>query len=323
MKSVTGETIPIKFYVLPESFEKGQELVDKTKDYVRFFEQYLGPYPFRTEKLGIAETPHLGMEHQTIIAYGNEFKYTKNGFDSLMFHELGHEWWANLVTAPDWNDFWIHEGFQSFMDNLYAEKMLGREFVNKNLPDRIKSLKNVIAVAPREPASTTKMYLLPPEYRKSNNDIYGKGALVLNSLRGLVGDDAFFKSLRKMAYPNEKMEKISDGRQVRFATTDDFLRIAEKESGRNLDWFFELYLRQPALPKLVVEEIILDGGSEQSNKLNLRWETPGNLPFPMPVEVKIGDETKRVEMPEGKATVMVQHGKNYIIDPNGWLLKAQ
>ena len=318
MKSVTGETIPIKFYVLPESFEKGKGLVEKTKDYVRFFEEYLGPFPFRTEKLGIAETPHLGMEHQTIIAYGNAFNYTANGFDFLMFHELGHEWWANLVTAPDWNDFWIHEGFQSFMDNLYAEKIMGREFVNKTLPNRIRSLKNVKALAPRQPRTTTEMYLLPPEYTKSDNDIYGKGALVLNSLRGLVGDDAFFKSLRKMAYPNEKLEKVTNGKQVRFATTDDFLQIVEKETGRDLDWFFNVYLRQPVLPKLIVEET----ASGEMRRLNLRWETPDGLPFPMPVEVKIGGEIVRVEMPNGTAKVEIPVGKDHIIDPNGWLLKA-
>jgi aminopeptidase N len=127
MQSVAGDTIPIAFYVLPEHYDKGQELIDKTKDYVRFFEEYLGPYPFRADKLGIAETPHLGMEHQSIIAYGNEFKYDADGVDWLMFHELGHEWWANLVTAKDWNDFWIHEGFQSFMDALYKEKLNGKQ----------------------------------------------------------------------------------------------------------------------------------------------------------------------------------------------------
>ena len=314
MKSVTGETIPIKFYILPESFEKGQALVDKTKEYVRFFEEYLGPYPFRADKLGIAETPHLGMEHQSIIAYGNEFKYDKNGFDWLMFHELGHEWWANLVTAPDWNDFWIHEGFQSFMDALYAEKKLGREQYIKSLPNRIRATKNLKPVAPREPRTTTEMYLIPPDYINSDGDIYGKGALVLNSLRGLLGDEVFFRALRKMAYPDPKMEKVSNGRQVHFATTDDFLRIAEKESGKELDWFFEVYLRQPALPKLITER--------NGNQLALRWETPGNLMFPMPVEVKIGDEIRRVEMKNGKATLSLAQDADYAIDPNGWLLKA-
>lgn len=314
MKSVSGDTIPMKFYVLPEHFDKGQELINKTKDYVRFFEQYLGPYPFRADKLGIAETPHLGMEHQSITAYGNEFKYDKNGVDGLMLHELGHEWWANLVTAPDWNDFWIHEGFQSFMDALYAEKLVGRKPFIESLPNRIKATKNLKPVAPREPKTTTEMYLIPPDYVRGDGDIYGKGALVLNSLRGYIGDDAFFRSLRKMCYEDKNAEKITNGKQVHFRTTDDFLRIAEKESGKKLGWFFEVYLRQPQLPKLIVEK--------KANRLHLGWETPNNMPFPLPVEVKIAGQTKRVEMKNGKGSLPLPQDAAYEIDPNGWLLRA-
>lgn len=314
MKSVSGDTIPIKFYVLPEHYDKGQELVNKTKDYVRFFEEYLGPYPFRADKLGIAETPHLGMEHQSITAYGNEFKYDKNGIDGLMLHELGHEWWANLVTAPDWNDFWIHEGFQSFMDALYTEKLVGRKSFIESLPNRIKATQNRKPVAPREPKTTTEMYLIPPDYVRGDGDIYGKGALVLNSLRGYIGDEAFFRSLRKMCYADKNAEKVKDGKQVNFRTTDDFLRIAERESGKKLDWFFELYLRQPKLPTLNAEV--------KGNQLNLSWETPNNMPFPLPVEVKIAGQTKRVEMKDGKGSVEIGQDGKYEIDPNGWLLRT-
>ena len=63
------------------------------------------------------------MEHATLIAYGNKFRYNEHGYDWLMLHEYGHEWWANLVTASDWRDFWIHEGFQSYMDSLYLEHL--------------------------------------------------------------------------------------------------------------------------------------------------------------------------------------------------------
>ncbi|HVE59076.1 MAG TPA: M1 family metallopeptidase [Pyrinomonadaceae bacterium] len=313
MTSVAGDKIPIKFYVLPEHYEKGFDLVSKTKDYVRFFEEFLGPYPFRADKLGIAETPHLGMEHQSITAYGNDFKYDKDGVDTLMFHELGHEWWANLVTAPDWNDFWIHEGFESYMDALYKDRLRGsRALFIKSLPDRIKFTKNLKAVAPREAKTTTEMYLIPPDYVKSDGDIYGKGALVLNTLRGYLGDEAFFRSIRRMAYPNPKMEKVKNGKQFHFATTDDFLRIAERESGKDLNWFFEVYLRQPALPKLHVET--------KPNLLVLRWETPNNMPFPLPVEVKIAGETRRVEMANNTGSIPLPQDARYEIDPNGWLL---
>jgi aminopeptidase N len=314
VQSIGGEMIPVHFYVLPEHFDKGQSLVEMTKGFVKFYEEYLGPYPFRNEKIGIAETPYLAMEHQTITAYGNNFQYDQNGFDWVQLHEFGHEWWGNLVTASDWRDFWIHEGFQSFFDAYFVEKMWGRERFVKSLPNRIKFLQNYKPVAPREPRTTTEMYFQPPDYMKADNDIYGKGALILNTLRFYLGDEAFFRSMRRMAYPTPAMEKITNGKQTRLVTTDDYLRIAEKESGKQLDWFFELYLRQPALPKLVTET--------SGNQLTLRWQTPNNMPFPMPVEVKIGAETKRVEMPNGTGTIALPQDGQYTIDPNGWLLKA-
>ena len=313
--SVSGMMIPIQFYVLPEDYAKGQSLVDLLKKYVAFYEEYLGPYPFRADKIGVAETPHLGMEHQTITAYGNSFKYNADGDDWLLFHEFGHEWWANLVTAKDWNDFWLHEGFQSFMDTFYVEKTKGKDAYFAAMKARYKNLHNVKPVAPRQPQTTTQIYMLPPDYTKSDGDIYGKGALILNSLRFYLGDAAFFRSLRRMAYPTPEMEKITNGKQTRLVTTDDFLKIAEQQSGKKLDWFFEVYLRQPALPKLVTET--------KQNELVLHWETANNLPFPMPVDVEIGGVTKRVEMTNGMATVPLPQDAKYTVDPNGWLLKAQ
>ncbi len=335
--SISGERIPIEFYVLPQDAAKGQSLVDLAKKYTAFYEKYLGPYPFRADKIGIAETPHLGMEHQTITAYGNDFKYNADGDDWLLFHEFGHEWWANLVTAPDWNDLWIHEGFQSFMNTFYVETTKGKAAYFAAMKARYRNLHNLKPVAPREAQTTTQIYMLPPEYTKSDGDIYGKGALILNTLRFYIGDAAFFKSLRRTTYPTAAMEKVTNGKQFHFETTDDFMKTAEKESGVDLKWFFEVYLRQPQLPKLVAET--------SANQLNLRWETPNvtptvlkryelvlqlfgvtagdNLPFPMPVEVKIADEIKRVEMKDGKGSVALPADVKYEIDPNGWILKAQ
>ena len=314
VKSITGETIPIEFYILPESYNNGAWLIEETKKYNAFFEKYLGPFPWRSQKLGIVETPHLGMEHATLIAYGNEFKKTEHGFDSLMLHEFGHEWWANLVTASDWRDFWIHEGFQSFMDNLYLEHLGKKEAYFAVMKERAKNTLNIQAVAPREPTPAYQIYLLAPDYIKSNGDIYGKGAVVLHTLRYLIGDEAFFRSVRRMAYPTKEMESFTDGRQTRLVNTDDYLAIAEEESKMELDWFFEMYLRQPKLPKLV--------GETNNGVLDLRWETPNNMPFPMPIDYVVDGKTQRVEMKDGRASVKFG-GPTSAIDPNGWVLKAQ
>ncbi|MFN2413239.1 MAG: M1 family metallopeptidase [Pyrinomonadaceae bacterium] len=322
VKSITGETIPIEFFILPESYDKGARLIEETKKYNRFYEKYLGPFPWRSQKLGIVETPHLGMEHATLIAYGNKFQYNEHGFDWLMLHEYGHEWWANLVTASDWRDFWIHEGFQSFMDTLYLEHLGKKDAYFTSMKTRAKNTLNLQPVAPREALPAHQVYLLAPDFIKSNGDIYGKGAVLLHTLRYLIGDDAFFRALRRMAYPTEQMERLTDGRQTRLVNTDDFLHIAERESMMDLDWFFELYLRQPKLPKLVFNIVEVGSGPNQVKSLALKWETPNNMPFPMPINVEINGKTQRVEMRDGKASFRFA-GTAPVVDPKGWVLKTQ
>jgi aminopeptidase N len=229
-----------------------------------------------------------------------------------LLHELGHEWWGNLVTNADWKDFWLHEGFQSFMDTLYVEEIADSEAYFKHMLSRMKQIRNKQPVAPLTPSFSYQVYMLAPDYLKSDGDIYNKGAYILHTLRYLIGDVAFFKALRKMAYPTPAMEKLKNGYQVRFVTTDDFITIAEQESNMKLDWFFRTYLRQPALPKLVVKKI--DGKTE------LSWETPDNLEFPMPVEIELNGKLTRVEMHRGKA--LIENSPSDLkIDPRGWILK--
>ncbi|MBK9214569.1 MAG: M1 family metallopeptidase [Chloracidobacterium sp.] len=313
-RSISGVVMPIFFYVLPEDADKAAGLIAEQKKYLKYYEHYLGPYPFRSQKVGISETPHLGMEHSTNIAYGNHFKYDKDGTDFLLLHEFGHEYWANLVTASDWRDFWIHEGFQSYMDALYQEYLHGKDAYMKKIAATATRFRNKQPIAPREAKIAYQVYMAEPDYTKSDGDIYGKGAYILHTLRYLIGDKAFFKALRHMAYPSKVMETYTDGRQERLVNTDDFLTIAEAECACELDWFFELYLRQPKLPKLVSDS--------KAGRLELRWETPGDLPFPMPIDVVINGKPQRVEMPNGRGSVAFS-GATPAIDPNGWVLRAQ
>jgi aminopeptidase N len=317
-KSIAGDTMPIIFYVLPEDADKAPKLIAEQKKYLAFYEKYLGPYPFRSQKVGIVETPHLGMEHSTDIAYGNQFRFDADGTDSLLLHEFGHEWWANLVTASDWKDFWIHEGFQSYMDTLYQEYLHGQDAYLKAMAARSKNFKNIQPVAPRGAKIAYQVYMDAPDYLNSDGDIYGKGAYFLHTLRYLIGDKAFFNALHHMAYPTKEMETYTDGRQERLVTTDDFLTIAEQDSGMKLDWLFEMYLRQPKLPRLGTSGI----GSGSSGVMQLSWETPNNMPFPMPIDVEINGKIQRVEMKDGKATINYT-GPPPVIDPKGWVLKAQ
>ena len=174
-------------------------------------------------------------------------------------------------------------------------------------------IRNRAAIAPRDAKTTKEMYFLPPDYVESEGDIYNKGVWVLHSLRYLMGDEAFFKALRRMAYPDPAMEKITDGSQCRFATTDDFVQICEDIYGSELDWFFEVYVRQPHLPKLNV--------TRAGKMVTLRWETPDNLLFPMPVEALVGKSRRRIAMPNGSATIEVLARDEVVPDPDNWILK--
>ena len=318
-RSIAGTVIPIFFYVLPEDADKAAGLIAEQKKYLKYYEHYLGPYPFRSQKVGITETPHLGMEHSTNIAYGNHFKYDADGTDFLLLHEFGHEYWANLVTASDWRDFWIHEGFQSYMDALYQEYLHGKDAYMKKVAATATRFRNKQPIAPREPKIAYQVYMAEPDYTKSDGDIYGKGAYFLHTLRYLIGDKAFFNALRHMAYPDKAHESYTDGRQERLVTTDDFLTTAEKDSGMKLDWIFEMYVRQPKLPKLVSH---IPADCTTNCKMLLSWETPNNMPFPMPIDVVVNGKTQRVNMPDGKGSVTYS-GAPPVIDPNGWVLKQQ
>ncbi len=312
-RSITGEEVPATFWVLPEAYEKGQKLFPQILDHLAYFEKMLGPYPFRADKYGVAHTPYLGMEHQTIIAYGSNFSDEPWGYDWLHFHELAHEWWGNLVTAADWKDFWLHEGLAEYMQALYSEELFGEEAYHKVISGFKSNLLNIQPVAPRESQTTDQVYFIGAQKGVSNNDIYYKGAVVLHTLRYLIGDEAFFTLLRRFAYPTPEMERVTDGSQTRFVDTEDFTRLAEEVSGRDLDWFFEVYLRQPALPVLKQERV--------GDGLRLSWETPNDLPFPMPIDVKIGNRVQRIEMSGGEAVIPA--GQNITVDPEGWVLRKE
>ena len=134
--SISGDTIPFNFWILPESYEDAQKHLPVFFDEFHFLETICGPFPFGTEKHGFAHAPYWGMEHQTIIAYGNNFKVNAWGLDYIHFHELAHEWWGNLVTAKDWSDLWIHEGLATYMEALYVEHISGRDSYQKFLVKR-------------------------------------------------------------------------------------------------------------------------------------------------------------------------------------------
>ncbi|MBA3659350.1 MAG: M1 family metallopeptidase [Gemmatimonadales bacterium] len=308
--SVAGDTIPVTFWALPDDSAKARAALPEFLDHLRFYERLLGPYPFRHDKYGVAEAPFLGMEHQSLIAYGAGFRDDAMaqidwGFDALHEHELAHEWFGNMLTPPDFSDIWLHEAFAQYMQPLYAEARLGRAKARELMRIMGSRIQNHAPIAARGPRTIDEAY---------SGDIYYKGAWVLHSLRYLMGDARFRTLLHQWTDPEPPVPVINDACRCRFATTDDFVRLASRIAGRDLNWFFDVYVRQAEAPALVVTR----GGA----RTDLSWKVPGALPFPMPVEVRVGARLRRIEMPGGRATIDVPEATPVEADPNGSVLGA-
>jgi aminopeptidase N len=315
-ESITGEEFDITFWVLPEYLEKGKKLFPQFAEQIRFMEMVAGPYPFRADKYGVAHSPYLGMEHQSIIAYGANFENDnlfgiEAGFDDLHQHELAHEWWGNLVTAWDWRDFWLHEGFGTYMQPLYAEHIAGKE-VYREMMSYLRA--RIVDEADREVAPREFMSSIEITQGSRGGNVYFKGAWFLHMLRYLTGDDLFFSTLRRFAYPDPAMEEVTDGSHLRYATTDDFLYTVESVTGMELGWLFDVYLRQPVIPEL--------RATRRDGYVRLQWIVPEGHRFPMPLEVAIGGDV--VTLVPGRSGVISFEVPDHIeveVDPNNWILK--
>lgn len=145
--------------------------------------------------------------------------------------------------------------------------------------------------------------------------LYAERRLGRAKAREIMGNDRFFTLLGQWTDPDPPVPVTSRACGCRFATTDDFARVASRVAGRDLSWFFEVYVRQALLPRLVV--------TRERGTVELSWEVPGGLAFPMPVDLRVDGATRRVEMPGGRATLAVPAGAAVEIDPEAWVLRAR
>jgi aminopeptidase N len=306
-----GNKIPLRLWYLPQSEAQAKELFTEFPRMLDFFESTIGPYPFGDEKMGVVETPHKGMEHQTINAYGNQYAKTAYGYDELLQHEFAHEWFGNQLTNADWDDMWLHEGLGSYMQPLYMQYLRGNQEYFASLMQQRAGIQNKAAIVSGKPRVEEDVY--DTKRGGPGGDIYSKGSLVMHTLRGLIGDEAFFRSVREMVYGT------SDPRPgqflPRYGTTPEFIAIVKRVSGRDLDWFFQAYLYQAALPELQA--------TRSGTTLQLTWKTEKNTPFPMPVEVRVGQRTVTVPMTDGHGSVELADGASYTLDPNSRILRRE
>jgi aminopeptidase N len=304
-----GNKIPLSFYYLPQNEQKARELFSEFTPMLDFFESTIGPYPFGDEKMGVVETPHLGMEHQTINAYGNKFAKSAYGYDWLLQHEFSHEWFGNQLTNANWDDMWLHEGLGTYMQPMYLQYLHGDRDFYATLMEERQKISNKAAIVSGKERSEEDVY--DAKRGGPGTDIYYKGALVMHTLRNLIGDDAFLRTVRKVVYGTETPRPGNFS--PRYGNTKEFIAAANQVAGRDLGWFFQVYLYQAALPELEV--------TRKGDQLELAWKTA--TPFPMPLEVRVGKQVVSVPMEGGKGSVALPPDATWTIDPHSKVLRRE
>ncbi|RUO81364.1 peptidase M1 [Idiomarina tyrosinivorans] len=306
-----GNDYPMVFYYLEGNEAKAKELYKEFPEMLNFFEDMIGPYPFHAEKMGVVETPHLGMEHQTINAYGNGYKKGPYGYDWLMQHELAHEWFGNQITNTDWDHMWLHEGFGSYMQPLYSEYLHGKMAYDAEMYKLRQGLINEYPLVSNHSMTEDDVY---QNGRGPGSDIYAKGAWVLHTLRQLIGDQAFFAATKQLVYDRD--DPKPGNFKPYFADSQRFIDAVNEETGKNYQWFFDTYLYQAALPKLVTER---DG-----KQLTVYWQTESSSPFPMPVNIRIDGKVVRVNANKQPQTIMLPDSRSHVTaDPDFAVLQQR
>ncbi|TPV62265.1 M1 family metallopeptidase [Aestuariibacter sp. GS-14] len=307
--SIYGNSYPVVYYHLPGKEQQAKVLFDEIPTMLTFFERMIGPYPFGNEKVGVVQTPHLGMEHQTINAYGNEYKKDEFGFDWLLQHEFAHEYFGNQVTNDNWDHMWIHEGLGSYMQPLFAQYLSGDVAYKTYLNNQRKGLINT------HPIVSNKLMEVEQVYERGVGpalDIYYKGSWIMHTLRNLIGDEAFFSSVRELVYGTDSPQPGNFSTLYR--NTQDFIDIVNKRTGQNLDWFFNVYLYQPALPELTE--------TRTQDSVTFAWKTPGDMAFPMPLEVSVNGKLQTLDL-TSPVTLSISPFDVVIADPNSRILRYE
>jgi aminopeptidase N len=276
LTTILGNKVPIEYYILEVDTMHAKKVIATRKRDNQILEKYFGEYPWAKEKIGIAEVPNSGMEHQTMITFDNLFRYkTINGQDysDNLFHEYAHEWWANKVTNKDWGHMWIQEGIGTYAEALAMLEIGGEPAYDEIIAGHRRNSRNKYAIVPAGDGITEKEVY-------AGGDIYGKGSFFMHSLRYLIGDEIFFPTLKKLATdPQTTYDN--------FVTTMDVEKLFSTATGKDLKPFFDFFLRTTNVLDITVKEV---GFQKFQIKQN-------NFFMPLPIEITANGQTKRTIIP--------------------------
>lgn len=292
-------TLPLTFWVLDYDEEKARSQFAQTAPMLRCFEHWFGPYPFYEDGYQLVQAPHLGMEHQSAVAYGNGFR---NGYlgmdlsgtgrglewDYILIHESGHEWFGNNITTRDIADMWVHEAFTSYSECIYSECHSGREAGSEYI------------IGTRKRNANDKPIIGPYGVNgRGSNDMYHKGANMIHTMRQLMDDDEKFRQMLR------EMNRTFANQTVTTAQIENFI-IAF--SGQDFTKIFDQYLRHAALPVLEWKM--------RGKKIKYRW-TGTVKGFDMQVKIDsgewIGPTGKWKKMPANGRAVLTPDKNFYIV----------
>ncbi len=274
-------TLDLDYYVLRENETIARKHFQQTAGVLEAFEYWFGPYPFWNDGFALVETPYLGMEHQSAIAYGNKYMRGYLGrlepaeldFDYIIVHEAGHEWWGNSISTNDHAEMWIHESYTTYMEALYVEyhhdKDVGTQYLLSQRP----------YISNRQPI------IGPLDVNFGDwvsSDQYYKGSWMLHTLRHVIPTDRDWREYLRGLYAEFQMGH---------ATTDEIVAFTNEYFAQDLSAFFDQYLRHQSIP--VFEYYWSD--VEGKSLLHYRWNAYIEG-FAMPFELRVDGSLHRLDV---------------------------
>jgi aminopeptidase N len=305
-------TVPIQFYAYPQDLKAAQAKFARTGIMLQFFSNLIGPYPY--EKLAQVEstTSYGGMENASAIFY------SESSFSELPIsenpapHEIAHQWFGDSVTESDWDHLWLSEGFATYFEALFYEKMEG--------PDALKrSMESAAKILSEYPAARSKPIIDPSltDLMKKLNPInYQKGAWILHMLRGVLGDGKFFQGIR-LYYRSF---------QNRTTITEDFRKAMETASGVDLARFFRQWLYQPGWLECRISWRWVASSGKAAIKVR-QIQATGIYDMPLEIAFRVADRWEKCKIRVSKAAKefyipLSAKPSSLKIDPDGWMLKS-
>jgi aminopeptidase N len=257
------EPLSLNYYVLDYNYLKAKKHFVQVKPMLDCYERYFGAYPFWNDGYKLVETPYWGMEHQSCVAYGNDYTNTRWDFDFIIVHESAHEWFGNSLSCNDPAELWLHESFTTYAESVFIECLQGKEPALKYLKMQKRNIENKQPLL-RERDVYFKAF--------GDNDIYFKGSWMLHTIRHVIDNDTlWFNSLRDYALTFKHKN----------LTTAQCIQFFEQRTRKPLAKIFEHYTTQAQLPVLEYSIRESDNGMLE---LRYRWVDVVSG-FEMPIEV--------------------------------------